>query len=329
MQLRALTLPLVISVLCISARNDSLPSCLDASIRNAPCSQQDTLCGTWEHRSYIPVGCTYRSFTTEQATKCLSNRTIACIGDSLMRDMCNGLGMLLQGYNVNQAPDTKFDKIASPFAYAAGVGSFKSWKLNRDQYNALLYPKDGTANATWQVQGWILRNHEFLADNHLEDILSGKLIAEEPMLHNVSIAFWSYGLHEQELWRIPPFGQQYYDHFVTKWLKVRNEVNVPLIWTAINEHCAAHDPTKKIMPGHFKLQSEMTRAANIYTRTKLREMKLPYYDFAAPLRTPQICQVSSDGVHVKMWVDLVRAQILLNHLCDENYNWVGSADAFK
>ncbi len=63
-------------------------------------------------------------------------------------------------------------------------------------------------------------------------------------------------------------------------------------------------------------------------RKKLREMGLPLFDAAAPLRSPQVCNVSSDGVHVKMWVDLVRAKMLLNHLCDEDFNWVGDINRF-
>jgi hypothetical protein len=64
------------------------------------------------------------------------------------------------------------------------------------------------------------------------------------------------------------------------------------------------------------------------TRQTLRQMNISFYDSAAPLRTPQLCDISSDGVHVKMWVDLVRAQMLLNHLCDEDSNWVGDISRF-
>lgn len=72
----------------------------------------------------------------------------------------------------------------------------------------------------------------------------------------------------------------------------------------------------------------MAHEGNYVTRQQLRQRHLPYYDSAAPLRSPQICDVSSDGVHVKMWVDLVRAQIMLNHLCDENNQWVGDVNRF-
>lgn len=28
-----------------------------------------------------------------------------------------------------------------------------------------------------------------------------------------------------------------------------------------------------------------------------------------------------EGVHVKMWVDLVRARMFFNYVCDEHNNW--------
>jgi hypothetical protein len=174
----------------------------------------------------------------------------------------------------------------------------------------------------------VLRDALFLRDHHLDDVLSGRLLAEDPQLRNISIAFWSYGLHEKWKWENPPYGVNYYNSFVQPYLRIRQTKDVPLIWTSINEHCAAHDPFKEKAPGYFQRQTEMVREANNHTRHMLRNINAPYYDLAAPLRTPQICDVSADGLHVKMWVDVVRAQILLNYLCDENNQWVGSAEAF-
>ena len=72
----------------------------------------------------------------------------------------------------------------------------------------------------------------------------------------------------------------------------------------------------------------MSHEANYVTRKKLRYAGLPYYDSAMSMRSPEVCNLTADGFHVKMWVDLVRAQMLLNHLCDENHNWVGSEQRF-
>lgn len=49
--------------------------------------------------------------------------------------------------------------------------------------------------------------------------------------------------------------------------------------------------------------------------------KLPYWDTNAVLRSQNMCEHSADGVHVKMYVDTMRAKMLFNHLCDHQWNW--------
>ncbi len=73
---------------------------------------------------------------------------------------------------------------------------------------------------------------------------------------------------------------------------------------------------------------EQYKDANYFIHKRLHEEKLPYWDAANMLRTPDICDVSSDGLHVKLWVDIMRARQLLNFLCDDDWNWIGRADAF-
>ena len=68
--------------------------------------------------------------------------------------------------------------------------------------------------------------------------------------------------------------------------------------------------------------------ANRFVHNKLRELKLPYFDAAAVLRSPQRCELSYNGLHVKMWVNIERVKMLFNHLCDEELNWVGTVDRF-
>merc|ERR1719223_495630 len=75
-------------------------------------------------------------------------------------------------------------------------------------------------------------------------------------------------------------------------------------------------------------QSEMMSEGNHYVHRQTRASGLPYFDAASVLRTPSLCDVSGDGLHLKMWVDMVRAKILFNHLCDDDMNWVGGVDAF-
>mmetsp|Transcript_2340 Transcript_2340/g.4930 ORF Transcript_2340/g.4930 Transcript_2340/m.4930 type:complete len:340 (-) Transcript_2340:96-1115(-) len=315
------------------------PWCTDPDIKIQPCAKNDTYCGDWVGRKYIPNNCKYREFTNEQARQCVGSRTIACIGDSIIRDMCIGLAMYLSGEKVEEGLDYKFDRkaeIHTHYTNATKIGSFSSWSLNKDNYNGLLFPKvDGDVKPDWkwQVQVWELHANVYLYDHHVEDVLMNKMAHHMPELHPIDFAFWGHGLHDWGWFDTHPHGARFYDAIVSIWKRVRDTVPTPVVWTPINPHCLELDPLAQRSffenrPGGFAKQVHMAHEANYYTRKALREEGLPYYDSAAPLRSPQICNVSSDGVHVKMWVDLVRAQIMLNHLCDENYNWVADISRF-
>ena len=62
---------------------------------------------------------------------------------------------------------------------------------------------------------------------------------------------------------------------------------------------------------------------------KFHNERIPYWDADHALRVPEICNISGDGLHVKMWVDLMRAKMLFNLLCDDDMQWRGSAEMFK
>ena len=336
---------IVLFAICIlwssAVDKGDLPLCTDPSIRLQPCANNDTYCGDWKvnKRVYVPNNCHYRKISNADARKCVGNRTIACIGDSIIRDMCVGLAMYLSGEKVEEGLDYKFDRkaeISNHFTNATKIGDFKSWTINKDNYNGLLFPKVDENHKTdwhWQVQIWELHANRYLHGHHVEDVLMNKMVHENPLLRPIDFAFWGHGLHDYGWWDSHPFGQRFFDTIVSQWIRVRDTVPTPVVWTSINPHCLALDPLAKRSffekkPGGFEKQTHMAEEGNYVTRKLLREQGLPYYDSAAPLRSPQICNVSSDGVHVKMWVDLVRAQIMLNHLCDENNNWVGDPNRF-
>lgn len=41
------------------------------------------------------------------------------------------------------------------------------------------------------------------------------------------------------------------------------------------------------------------------------------------------CDYSADGLHVKMFVDNMRAKMLFNHICDHEFNWKGDMSHFE
>jgi hypothetical protein len=231
--------------------SDELPFCTDPIIKAQPCANNDTYCGDWDvaARKYTPANCRYREISNEQARQCIGERTIACVGDSVIRDMCIGLAMYLSNEKVENGADYKYDRkaeIHSHYTNATKIGSFKSWKLNRSNYNGLLFPKTERSDSEWkwQVQVWELHNTEHMQDHRLEDILMNKMPHEEPSLslHKIDFAFWGHGLHDLADWNTPPYGQRFFDTIVSQYVRVRETVPTPVVWTAINPHCLALDP---------------------------------------------------------------------------------------
>eukprot|EP00597_Dinobryon_sp_UTEXLB2267_P004944 CAMPEP_0170062230 /NCGR_PEP_ID=MMETSP0019_2-20121128/3526_1 /TAXON_ID=98059 /ORGANISM="Dinobryon sp., Strain UTEXLB2267" /LENGTH=155 /DNA_ID=CAMNT_0010268309 /DNA_START=1716 /DNA_END=2183 /DNA_ORIENTATION=+ len=146
-------------------------------------------------------------------------------------------------------------------------------------------------------------------------------------LKKIDLAFWSHGLHDWGWWDSPPYGKRYYDTMVKQWITMRTQVPTPVVWVSMNNNCL--ELIQNSLMGSKKfVQGAMVEEANWYVHKRLREEKLPYWDAASVLRSPQRCNVSGDGVHVKMFVDIVRANILFNKLCDENFNWIGGIDKF-
>ena len=62
----------------------------DSRICSSDKAIPDSACGQWNDRYWVPNGCEYDDITGEMARKCLGNRTIAFIGDSMIRDTAVG-----------------------------------------------------------------------------------------------------------------------------------------------------------------------------------------------------------------------------------------------
>ena len=111
----------------------------------------------------------------------------------------------------------------------------------------------------------------------------------------------------------------------------------PSIWVSMNPNCPSM--VGKIGAVYAELdgpaQAQMIEDANHYLNSRFKKERLPYWDAGSLLRLgagevgkEKRRKYSADGVHVKMFVDLMRAKLLFNHLCDENMNWRGSPAMF-
>lgn len=315
----------------------------EAAKRHSHCQYNDTYCGNWQGKEWSPLGCTYRNISSEDARTCMANRTLACIGDSQIRDLCFAVGRFLSGITVEESPEVKFDKKDREHIppLAEIIPQQKMWDPTnvKHDYNGMLFPSKKMRNEKgwdWQVQIWELYgNHQIQAKangsraSHVEDVLNNKMATNvsNSGIRNIDLAFWSHGLHDWGWWNQEPYYLKYFDQMVGQWLRLKDNVAVPSVWVSMNNNCK-NKLSATLMGGQGNKQVDMVEVANAHTHSLSKVKKFPYFDAASVLRTPTRCDISDDGLHVKMWVDIVRAKILLNHLCDENNNWVGGIDKF-
>merc|ERR1740129_1123669 len=65
-------------------------------------------------------------------------------------------------------------------------------------------------------------------------------------------------------------------------------------------------------PLYANKQPDAVRRANEKARVFLK--RKPFLDLARVVEK-DICNLSADGLHLKQWVDVIRAQILLQEIC--------------
>jgi len=295
------------------------------------------MCGEWKGRYWTPTGCEYEDITPADARKCIGNRTLAFIGDSQIRDTAVAVAFLLLGTTLREEQlEGKLDKQYDLNSNGTKIEDFPTWKHNvpPHNFNGHVFPqKDvGLANDwQWQVQVWSLFRNEFIHNGQVEDVLTNKMSEAAnngggAQLRPIDFAMWSHGLHDFGWWEKPPYGENYYNTMVSQWIRVRAMAKMPTVWVSMNPNCI-DKLSDTLSQGKKGEQAVMIEEANRYVNERLLREKLPYWDAAAPLRSATRCNQSADGLHVKMYVDTMRAKMLLNHLCDHKMNWRGDSEA--
>ena len=300
-------------------------------------------CGHWDldHRNWIPKGCVYQNITVDNAHSCLKGRTLVFVGDSNLRDLVIGLVYFLEGKSVTDASNSKFDKhlldtendnAFKALLYNNWIRPLPPLKMWNKTVNTNLGGSNGyvyNSKNGIQIQLWSMFNKNLFISN-IEDILNNKVQEELTWLNRADVAFLHRGLHNLDQFKEKPYGKNYFSNVITPWLDIREKVSTPSVWVSFNNNCLENLLAKwnwqKFID--FDLQRDIIEDANAFINDIHSEKKFPYWDASSVLRSPQRCNVSDDGVHVKMWVDMVRANMMLNHLCDQAFNWVGGADRF-
>jgi hypothetical protein len=313
-----------------------------------PCANNDTDCGTWSYEIpetstlhpsarkplwwFTPYPCYYRDVSPENARKCLGNRTIACIGDSMIRDICQAVVHLLLG--LNHSDDVKFDYNEMDL-HGMVIPDFPFWSKNvpLHNHNGYIFPKPfdekyvTPIHHKWQVQMWSLFRREFMAGGQSKDVIAQRMVNESLGIRPIDFLLWNHGFHDYGWFNTLPYGPKYFETIILRdYLRViPDHAKMPTLWVSMNSNC----PSKLRPEDRSRDQDGMVVEANKYANQILLDRKIPYWDADAVLRTPAdpnatdpgVCKHSSDGVHVKMYVDTMRAKMLFNHLCDHHWVW--------
>jgi hypothetical protein len=305
-----------------SKKSNSRVRCggLNHSNLTRPCIENDTFCGLWNGRFWHPLGCKYRDITSEQAQKCIGNRTIACVGDSQIRDTCIGILYLLLNRNA-----TLETMLTGKYDYhdmddiGTIIEDYDFWERNvpPHNHNGYIYPKLSlNLNVSWQIQQWSLYRREFL-EGQVEQILQNKMVNASRKIRPIDFVLWNHGLHDWGWFEKPPYGKKFYDSILRDYLVHRKEAKMPVVWVSMNSQC-----DRMLIEDAFKRKQHlMVSGANEYLNKRLKKERIPYWDSDALMRVPDRCKHSADGVHVNMYVDIMRAKMLIHHLCDRNMQW--------
>ncbi len=230
------------------------------------CADNDTYCGDWKEKEWIPsYKCQYRDPTTEDAQKCLANRTLACIGDSQLRGLCISLAYVLYGISLEDVGEKAYNHLGEePYKFADPVPSFATiWaKKHNTSGVSLLFPKREIMtenNLNWQVQIWMYYTVESAKDN-IRDVLSNKAATETPenrtnlAFNPIDFAFMNLGAHEPWLFNSTPHGDLYYKNVVEPvWIDIVRDksITVPFVYVSLNHQCKV-----KLHPSyHFQVSS--------------------------------------------------------------------------
>jgi hypothetical protein len=151
----------------------------------------------------------------------LGNRTLAFIGDSMIRDFGTGVAHFLSGMTRQTASDEKNDKAGMKTLPGRGVhiGLIDMWSPHNmkqnENYNGVVFPtaalqKSDPNNYSWQVQIWEIYARRLATQigpgrntTVLDDVLNNRLAGNPNKYINgslpltpIDLAFMNHGIHD-------------------------------------------------------------------------------------------------------------------------------------
>jgi len=285
----------------------------------------------WARRKMVPRSCTLEIRTLNIWRTCLARRTLTFLGDSAMRDLAMATASLLAGVPIEAAEERSLGQPNwQPAVWEANHAARKGIMQALLNESARSKQTDGSHGSyTDDMHGWTIRAfHDLPRAIHWADI--PRLSRSYPPSHGVS--FVQLSIHDtnakiselgsaalqwksspDENWTHGKVFQPYLNHWCAVELERRrgHPTPVPLVWMTANEQCKAKKPRK------WRYQAELIHAANRATVEAAERAGVPLLDWSALwVNESQKCAATTDGVHMRQWVDHHRAAILLSYLCD-------------
>ena len=171
---------------------------------------------------------------------------------------------------------------------------------------------------------WSLFRLEFIS-HQANDVMHNKMVNKTQNIRPIDFLMFNFGLHDWGyFFEQPNRGLKYHNILKREYIEVYKELPMPSIWVSMNTNC-----DQKLPIDIRKMdQAGMVTDANKYINERFLKDKIPYFDADAVLRTNDSCMHSADGVHVNMYVDMMRAKMLFNHLCDAEWNWKSNPSSY-
>ena len=230
------------------------------------------------------------------ALQCLNGSSIAFVGDSQMRDLAYATAHFLCSGSIRRAdvtPAGNANQYSTHFRRAEpfGVASFPS--NFGDAYGS-------EAGDAWTTD-WHVDYYHMLVPNWptLCEIANG----EGP--REYAYVFVSTGLHDFCVYPGEALAS-YIGRHVAPLVKVSNTT----VWLPMNRECVA-----KLHPSVDLRQAAYANDCNARAFEYLAHHEGRYLNIDAIFRQHEVCDVSADGLHMKLASESVRSQAIISQIC--------------
>jgi hypothetical protein len=276
---------------------------------------------------YDPDQCQLRLFTPAEARQCLGNRTLAFMGDSMIRDLSTAIGLFLQGMTIEDSLDIKFDHHGMNFLdgwidwFPSHLEMWENppcrgWIFPSTNRSHFMTNRTPDANHyDFQIQYWELYNSNRVYHSrgkksnksYLTDVLEGTVL-DDPVVKKVGgrkmdYLFMNYGFHDFGGWLLEnrDVVQLFYNSFHGQGYRGHlSHFHNPVIWVSLNSNCD-FSFGNGVVGGHSaNFQVRSVDRINREFGDLLKAGYWPYYDADMVLRSPDLCNVTGDGTYVLM-----------------------------